>query len=262
MTQFNKTNWSRPEFSKQYRDNADIYIVERRRMIEIMRSFYVYFISAGEKQNVLDLGCGDGILTCNLLEIDSSISATLIDPSEDMLRKAKERLRESDNIHYIRVSFQDLMRDAVLQERFDFIISSLAIHHLTLEEKKSLFRIVHSHLHPGGYFMNIDVILAPASTLEEWYMKLWHEWMDKKKAALGLEKDLFDDITKRYKALEENKPDTLEAQLNALKETGFSEVDCYYKYGIFAVFGGKKESQAGQPHNKLKESFSSKRISR
>jgi tRNA (cmo5U34)-methyltransferase len=241
MTEFNKTNWSRPEFSQQYRDNADIYIVERRRMIEIMKSFYGYFISGNENKNVLDLGCGDGILTHNLLEIDSSISATLIDPSGDMLSKAKERLRGSDNIHYIKASFQDLMKDTSLQKSFNFIVSSLAIHHLTSEEKKSLFRIIHAHLHPGGYFMNIDVILAPALPLEEWYMQLWHEWMDERKAVLGLERDLFDDITKRYKALEENKPDTLEDQLNALKETGFREVDCYYKYGIFVVFGGRRQ---------------------
>lgn len=241
MTEFNKTNWSKPEFSKQYRDNADIYIVERRRMIEIMKSFYGYFISDNENKSALDLGCGDGILTRNLLEIDSSISATMIDPSGDMLRRAKELLRESDNIRYIRASFQDLMKDTILQKNFNFVVSSLAIHHLTLEEKRSLFRIIHAHLHPGGYFMNIDVILAPAASLEDWYMELWHEWMDERKGALGLEKDLFNDITKRYKELEENKPDTLEDQLTALKETGFREVDCYYKYGIFAVFGGRKQ---------------------
>ena len=241
MTEFNKTNWSRPEFSQQFRDNADIYIVERRRMIEILKSFYVYFISDNENKNVLDLGCGDGILARSLLEIDSSISATLIDPSGDMLGRAKELLRGADNTHFIRASFQELIKGTILPKSFNFIVSSLAIHHLTLEEKKSLFGIVYDHLQPGGYFMNIDVILAPSEPLEEWYMALWHEWMDERKAALGLKRDLFDDITKRYKALEENKPDTLEGQLKALKETGFREVDCYYKYGIFAVFGGMKQ---------------------
>ncbi len=239
MTEFNKTNWARPEFSQQYRDNADIYIVERRRMIDIMKSFYRHHM-LNKKQVVLDLGCGDGILTHNLLEIDNTISATLIDPSEDMLSRAKERLHGSGNISFIRTSFQDILKHDVLQHDFDFIVSSLAIHHLTIEEKKALFRMIYAHLHPGGYFMNIDVTLAPTVDLEEWYMKLWHEWMDERKAALGLERDLFDDITKRYKALQENKPDTLDDQLNALKEIGFREVDCFYKYGIFAVFGGKK----------------------
>jgi tRNA (cmo5U34)-methyltransferase len=241
MTEFNKTNWSRPEFSKQYRDNADIYIVERRRMIEIMKSFYMLHM-INKRRLVLDLGCGDGILTGSLLEIDGSISATLIDPSEDMLSKARERLQGSANVNFIRASFQDILNNNVLQDDFDFIVSSLAIHHLTTAEKKALFRTIHARLLPGGHFMNIDVTLAPSDDLEEWYMKLWHEWMDERKAALGLERDLFDDITARYKALEENKPDTLDVQLNALRETGFGEVDCYYKYGIFAVFGGNKKN--------------------
>ncbi|MEW6600495.1 MAG: methyltransferase domain-containing protein [Nitrospirota bacterium] len=240
MTDFDKTNWARPEFSKQYRDNADIYIVERRRMIEIMRSFYRSHMM-NKNRLVLDLGCGDGILTGSLLEIDSSISATLIDPSEDMLSKARERLQGSDNVNFIRASFQDILKVGVLQNDFDFIVSSLAIHHLTTAEKITLYKMIHSHLLPGGQFINIDVILAPTDGLEEWYMNLWHEWMNERKAALGLERDLFDDITMRYKALEENKPDMLDVQLKALKDAGFMEVDCYYKYGIFTVFGGRKE---------------------
>ena len=241
MDEFSKTNWAKPEFSRQYRDNADIYIVERRRMIEIMKSFYRHYL-LNKKQFVLDLGCGDGILTRNLMEIDDSISATLIDPSEDMLGRAKERLHGFGNVSFIRASFQDILRNDILRHDFDFIVSSLAIHHLTMAEKKTLYKMIHARLHPGGYFMNIDVTLAPADNLEEWYMKLWNEWMNERKAALGLDKDLFNDISKRYKALEENKPDTLDVQLNALKNTGFREVDCYYKYGIFAVFGGRKDS--------------------
>jgi len=37
-----------------------------------------------------------------------------------------------------------------------------------------------------------------------------------------------------------NKPDTLSNQLTALEEAGFLDVDCYFKNGIFAVFGGKR----------------------
>ncbi len=33
MTNFNESRWAKPEFSKEYRDNADIYIVESRKML-------------------------------------------------------------------------------------------------------------------------------------------------------------------------------------------------------------------------------------
>jgi tRNA (cmo5U34)-methyltransferase len=240
MTDFNKSRWADSEFAQEYRDNADIYIVDRRRMFGIMKSFYRQFVSCNKRTNMLDLGCGDGIVTHELLQIDNSISALLIDPSDDMLCKAKERLKGFENISYAKASFQEIIGGDILPKKFDFIVSAQAIHHLTMDEKKELFNTIHAHLRQDGYFLNLDVILAPANALEQWYMQLWNEWMDDKKEIMGIDRDLFSDITRRYGESDDNKPDTLDDQLNALRDTGFSSVDCFYKYGIFTVYGGKK----------------------
>lgn len=105
MTKFNKSNWVKAEFSQEYRDNADIYIVERRRLLEILKSFYRHFLSGKQQKRILDLGCGDGIITQELFKVDNSILATLVDGSEDMLNSAKERLKGLRNINYIPASF-------------------------------------------------------------------------------------------------------------------------------------------------------------
>jgi tRNA (cmo5U34)-methyltransferase len=47
-----------------------------------------------------------------------------------------------------------------------------------------------------------------------------------------------------YKGKGENQPSGLFEQLDALRECGYGDVDCYYKYGIFAVFGGIKSEQS------------------
>jgi tRNA (cmo5U34)-methyltransferase len=239
MKHFSKSRWADPEFSKGYRDNADIFIVERKRMFEVMKSYYRHFLR-DKKNFILDLGCGDGILTYNLLETDNSISATLIDPSADMLEKARERLKGFSNVNYTQASFQDLFKGNIICHKFNFIVSSMAIHHLASEEKNKLFGFVHSCLNPGGYFMNIDVVISSSDCLETWYMQLWKEWMDEKKSASGMDPGLFRDIPARYKENEDNNPDTLDEQLYSLRESGFKEVDCFYKYGIFTVYGGKK----------------------
>jgi tRNA (cmo5U34)-methyltransferase len=240
MNGFNKSQWAKDEFTREYRDNADIYVMERARMLNILKSFYSHFMKKDRKKSILDLGCGDGIIAYELLKTDGAISATLLDGSPDMLNNAKERLKGFEKVRYINASFQEFMRKTILEQKFGFIVSSLAIHHLTMKEKKALFRKIHAHLYPGGYFMNIDCILAPTGTLDQWYLSLWKEWIDEKKLSLGMNGDYFDDIIHRYKDNKDNKPDTLEDQLNALMETGFRETDCYYKYGIFAMFGGRK----------------------
>ncbi len=240
MTDFNRTNWARADFSRNYLDKADIYIVERRRMFAILRSFMTHFLQPASNKRLLDLGCGDGILTGELLQAGGPLSVTLLDGSDDMLAKARQRLGKFGDFRYVRASFQELLEKDVLAERYAFVVSSMAIHHLTLSEKIMLFKKVHSLLEDGGYFVNIDVVLPPTEALDQWYMEMWQEWMDAAKSALGVKDEPGVNIIERYKDLAENKPDTLESQLKALIETGFSEVDCFYKYGIFSVYGGKR----------------------
>ena len=109
-----------------------------------------------------------------------------------------------------------------------------------MEEKTALFKTIYSHLNEDGYFLNIDVVLAPSDALEQWYLLLWKQWIDERKSFLGVEGSHYDDIIRRYKDTTDNKPDILAAQLNALQTIGFKDVDCFYKYGIFTMYGGKK----------------------
>ena len=241
MTDFDQSNWAKAEFSRGYIDNADIFIVERKRMLSVLQSFYRHFAKNGARKAILDLGCGDGIVTSAIAGADGSISATLVDGSADMLAKARVRLNGLPDAKYVHASFQELLRKNILEESYDFIVSSLAIHHLSLDEKTALFKKIHSHLHYGGRFINIDVVLAPAEDLEEWYLSLWKDWIDKRKRDLGIMGSQFDDITGQYKNNEDNKPDTLHDQMKALRSSGFKDVDCYYKYGIFTMFGGRRQ---------------------
>ena len=59
---------------------------------------------------------------------------------------------------------------------------------------------------------------------------------------IGKESDIgkYDNIPSVYKNNLEDKPSGLWDQLQALSKCGFRDVDCFYKYSIFAVFGGTK----------------------
>jgi len=241
MTNFHDTPWAQKEFSSQFLETADVLVMERRRFFEILKSLYSHFLEdRGEHNNVLDVGCGDGILTHELLKTDSSISATLIDGSEDMLIKARKRLSGFSNVDFIQASFQELVHSDIQLPDFSLAISSLAIHHLAMNEKRDLFDYIYSHLGDGGYFVNIDVVLSPTDALEKWYRSMWKKWMIDKQAILKIEVDCESIFQSYQEKGHYSKLDTLTSQLNALTNIGFKDVDCFYKYGVFAMYGGKK----------------------
>lgn len=238
MSIFEETQWANNEFSQSYRDEANIYLPFRSLFIEIAKSYYVHLISSNTETKVLDLGCGDGLFVQELLKSYSPAEVMLVDGSSEMVEAAKGRLGNLPNIDFIQASFQELLINDPLNSTFDFIFSSLAIHHLTLEEKKKLYEYVHKHLSPKGHFVHYDVVLAPSNELDKWYLSLWHQWINKYPDKERRESLLC--IPEKYKENTDNIPDTLETQLKALKEIGFSNVDCYFKYGIFSLFGGSK----------------------
>ena len=238
MSKFEKSRWSDSEFSQNYRDEANVYLPYRRLFIEITKSHYAHFFSANTNTRILDLGCGDGLFVQELLKSHTPASVTLVDGSGEMLESAKKRFEGKANINFINENFQDLLAEKSLNENFDFIYSSLAIHHLPFEEKKQLYTYIHNHLSPNGSFVHYDVVVPPSGKIENWYLSLWKQWIKGHPAKEMSEKLL--GIPEQYKGNPDNIPDTLESQLQALEEIGFKEVDCYFKYGIFSLFGGFK----------------------
>lgn len=240
MNEFNESAWSEKNFASNYLDKADIYIMERRSLFWTVVSNFRHFAPVKDTVRLLDIGCGDGILTELLLKETNTIHATLLDASETMISRAKERLSPFRHTSFVTASFQEILDRKVELGTHDFCVSSMAIHHLSLEEKSSLFKLIAACLSPGGRFVNIDVVLPPSGELESWYFSLWSDWMKDMMDRRGITDETPDELIRRYKdPSTDNRPDTLENQMKAMGKAGFRDVDCYYKNGIFAVFGGK-----------------------
>ncbi len=83
-------------------------------------------------------------------------------------------------------------------------------------------------------------LLKTTKPLENWYLTLWKKWIDEQQRKLKSKGDYRDIIQRYIESSHYCNIDTLANQLKALTDIGFRDVDCFYKYGIFSFYGGKK----------------------
>lgn len=97
-------------------------------------------------KSVLDLGCGYGYNCMNFIKRGAS-KVVGVDISKKMLEVAnKESVNE--NIKYINMSMTDILQ---LNDKFDFVYSSLAFHYI--EDFEELIRSIFHLLNPEGHLL-------------------------------------------------------------------------------------------------------------
>jgi tRNA (cmo5U34)-methyltransferase len=146
----------------------------------------------------------------------------LVDAAQPMLDRAATLLG-----HSATTCLADL-RDPFPDGPFDAVVSALAIHHLSDDDKRELFRRVKVCLEPGGAFINAEQVLAPTRVLAEADAKWHHDAA----SALGATDPEWADAEELMK---HDRCATLENQLRWLRDAGFENVDCLFKMRRFAV---------------------------
>ena len=106
-----------------------------------------------EARRILELGVGTGETTRRLLEAHPAAMVVGVDGSDEMLAAARSELAAE------RVDLRlSRLEDPLPSGRFDAVVSVLAVHHLTGEQKSDLFRRVAAALEPDGRFVLGDVV--------------------------------------------------------------------------------------------------------
>jgi tRNA (cmo5U34)-methyltransferase len=174
-----------------------------------------------DARRILDLGTGDGRLLA-LLRIDRhEMLGVGLDFSELMLEAARRRFADDERIELVN---HDLAEPLPALGRFDAVVSSMAIHHLEHERKRSLYGEVFDLLEPGGVFANFEHVASPTHRLHLAFF-----------AAIA-------------EPLEDEDPSDrlldVESQLRWLRSIGFEDVDCYWKWLEMALLVGVKPADS------------------
>ena len=168
---------------------------------------------------LLDLGAGDGRLAALGLTHRPMIrEAVLLDNSEPMLQRARDRFESDARVRVLR---HDLRQGLPELGRFDLIVSGASLHHLEDSRKRSLFAEVFAMLEHGGLFANLDVIASATPALHAAFL-----------AAIGREADD-----------PEDRLTPIEAQLQWMREAGLTNVDAQWRWrGLALMIGTRPEA--------------------
>jgi SAM-dependent methyltransferase len=153
----------------------------------------------------VDLGTGDGRLLAVVRGACPRARGIGLDSSRPMLERARAQFTEEPGVelreHDLSLRLPDLGPVGA-------VVSGLAIHHLGDERKRSLFAEIHSALAPGGVFVNLDLVTSTTPGRHRRFRE-----------AIGRPEDD-----------PEDRLADVSAQLGWLREAGFEEIECEFKW--------------------------------
>ena len=210
---------------------------------------------------ILDIGCGTGSLSQKFLESIPTADVTGVDIDPTMLWLAETRKEKFKNRLHI---FQNDLRDTAwvksLASSFDAVVSATALHWLNTDQLGVLYQQIGQLLNPGGIFLNADHVGSNAPQIQRYWEEHrliecndgensirfgqgddWDSFWVEYSHALGL------DVGKLHHHLFKNRDRghddgfPLAWHLDKLRESGFPIVDCFWRCGCDAIYGGLKE---------------------
>ena len=206
MTSPQTNYWTSPEKALEYLRKADSipHRVEGEATL-------LEFVPPTAKR-VLDLGSGAGRLLGLVGSLLPAAEFVALDFSPAMIEHFHAAFPNQERI---RVVTHDMQIPLPPLGKFDVVVSSFAIHHLTHDRKRGVYAEVFELLAPGGVFCNLEHVSSPSERLHWEFLEM-----------LGLRPDQEDT---------ENKLLDLQTQLEWLREIGFTDVDCHWKWRELAL---------------------------
>jgi tRNA (cmo5U34)-methyltransferase len=201
--------WASAEHAKDYLQRADS-ISHRTEGEAALLEFIPPRI-----ERILDLGTGDGRLLAIVREKHPQTAAVAMDFSPAMLEAVSQRFAADSRISVVPHNLDSPLPGL---GSFDAVISSFAIHHLVHERKRALYAEIYDRLNARGVFCNLEHVASPSARLHEDFLH-----------AIGYTLETEDPSNKLL---------ALETQLRWLREIGFVDVDCHWKWRELALMVG------------------------
>lgn len=233
------------ELLKNWDDQQRAYISHREERyqaaLDILETLY------GQEFHVIDLACGPGSFSKRILARFPAVRVTAIDLDPLLLTLAKEALCEyKGRIHFFSADIAKADCFDGIVNKPQAIVSSTAIHWLLPDQQVALYRNIFAALDDHGIFLNADHQRFDHRSLHQKMLAALHDKNTQKKAwSEGAQNwDAWFKEATRYPELArlmdersiifEGRPmpisTTVDFQLAALRQAGFTEVGTIWQY--------------------------------
>jgi tRNA (cmo5U34)-methyltransferase len=184
-------------------------------------------------RHILDVGCGAGNYTLKLLEHVPNLDVTLIDLSQPMLHRARERVGQATAGRI--TTIQGDIREVNLSEGgFDIVLAAAVLHHLRADQEwRDVFGAFHRALRPRGSVWVFDLVESSIPAVQQLMQRQYGEYLTR------LKDEAYRDHVFAY-VEKEDTPRPLLCQLDLLRQVGFAQVEVLHKNICFPAFGAVK----------------------
>lgn len=139
---------------------------------QILNAIYNRVLTS-KSNTVLDIGFGTGTLTSKLYEQGCHVWGQ--DFSGRMIELAKEKMPKAE---LFQGDFSKGLVDELQYNKYDAIIATYSLHHLSDEQKISFIKKILPLLHDGGCLYIGDIMFETRTELERYKTLIGEEWDD------------------------------------------------------------------------------------
>lgn len=216
-------------FTKQADEYEELMVKLVPQYLEQNQIIYSLLPNEDENYRVLDLGCGNGILSELVLQKLPNSYIVGFDLTESMLKVFEKKLSKYSGKFESKQG--DFRTDSIGNE-YDIIIAGLTLHHLTWEEREKFYKTLYSSLNEGGLFIARDIIIDENKVVVNDQYGHWKEFMKSQ----GEDPDFW-----YFKHIEKDHPMTLTDHFTWLRKAGFLMVECQWRLYNFAITTAEKK---------------------
>lgn len=227
--------WRSLEAAEEYIKTVDVVAPGRREILTIIARLAVE--TAGEPPVIMDMGCGLGHVTDDILKISPNARVVMTDISGEMLKITRERFKDNQNITVLQHDL-NLGLGPGGEMEYDAVISCFALHHIDFANRVRLYTDINKVLKKTGIFINGDLFIADSPIVNDWEFDNYIEWMlVQLREKLGQEYTFAELKAKQLENYQTmgDKPGTIWEMYNDLQVAGFKHIDCMCKYQNLAV---------------------------